>query len=75
MFASPALYAIIAAVLLSIGAVGGWAIKSWKDGAEVAHIESKNARLESRISILETANGNCAMDIEGVRNGVAIVVP
>ena len=49
-------------------------MKHWKDGAEIALVNSQKAALEFRNSILETANGNCAIDIEGVRNSVAIVV-
>ena len=49
-------------------------MKHWKDGAAIALVNSQKAALESRNSILETANGNCAIDIEGVRYGVAIVV-
>ena len=62
-----------AIALLFVGFAGGWSIKGWKAGAEIALVNSQKAALESRNSILETANGNCAMDIEGVRNGVAVI--
>lgn len=74
MFAGAALQAVIAAIIFAVGAGSGWAVKSWKDGAQIALVNSQKDELESRNAILETANGNCATDIEGVKKGVAVVV-
>jgi hypothetical protein len=74
MFASPAIQIIIALVIALVGFGGGWGVKGWKDGATVAQANSDKERVESKNAILETANGNCATDIEGVKKGVAVVV-
>jgi hypothetical protein len=67
---------LIAIILIafSIGFGGGWGVKGWKDGADVARAVSEKEKVESRNAILQTANANCATDIEGVRQGVAVVV-
>jgi hypothetical protein len=67
---------LIAIILIafSIGFGGGWGVKGWKDGAEVALAESAKDKAESRSAMLETANGECQTDIAGVRQGVAVVV-
>lgn len=70
----PAITAIIIAVVSALSFAGGWGVKGWKDGAAVANIEKKNESLESRNSILQTANSNCAVDIDGVKKGVAIII-
>lgn len=63
---------LLAAAL--VGAGGGWLIKDWKDGAEVAIAKSEKERVESRNAILVAANTSCTTDIEGVRKGVAVIV-
>jgi hypothetical protein len=68
-----AIYAIVAAVIFSAGFGAGWGVKGWKDGAEVALAESAKDKAESRSAILETANGECQTDIEGVRQGVKVI--
>lgn len=57
-----ALFAIIIASLLA-GFGGGWMIKDWKDGAEIARLNSVN-------SIMSAANQRCETDIETVRSSV-----
>jgi hypothetical protein len=68
-----AIYAIVAAVIFSAGFGTGWGVKGWKDGAEVARAVSEKEKVESRNAILQTANANCAIDIEGVRQGVKVI--
>jgi hypothetical protein len=65
---------VIILIAFSIGFGGGWGVKGWKDGADVARAVSEKEKVESRNAILQTANANCATDIEGVRQGVAVVV-
>lgn len=55
--------AIIALVSAVTGFGGGWAVKGWKDGAEVARVESRDA-------VLTTANEQCGIDVEDVQKGV-----
>lgn len=66
MFAGAAIQALIAAIIFFVGAGGGWAVKDWKDGAEIA-------RLESREAVATQANAQCAQDIAGVRQGVQVI--
>jgi hypothetical protein len=66
MFAGAALQAVIAAIIFVVGAGSGWAVKDWKDGAEIARLESDN-------STLKTANDRCATDIEGVKSAVGVI--
>jgi hypothetical protein len=68
-----AIYAIAAAVIFSAGFGAGWGVKGWKDGAEVAHAVSEKEKVESHNAILQTANNNCATDIDGVRQGVKVI--
>lgn len=63
-----------AITLIVIGFGGGWLIKDWRDGAEVVLAVAAKEKVESRNAILEAANTSCATDIEGVRNGVAVVI-
>lgn len=66
---------IIGAVaLILVGFGGGWGVKDWKDGAQIALVNSQKAALESRNGQLVASNDRCATDIEGVRKGVAVVV-
>jgi hypothetical protein len=50
--------ALVVLVSVLVGFGGDWSVKHWKDGAEIALVNSQKAALESRNSILETANGN-----------------
>jgi hypothetical protein len=70
------IFALIAIILgsLAVGFGGGWGVKGWKDGATVAEVKSQKAAVESRNVELQSANSNCATDIEGVKKGVAVVV-
>ena len=66
---------IIGAVaLIPVGFSGGWGVKGWKDGVEVALAVCAKEKVESRNAILVAANANCVTDIEGVRKGVSVVV-
>jgi hypothetical protein len=66
MFAGAALQAVIAAIIFAAGVGTGWAVKDWKDGAEIA-------RLESREAVATQANAQCATDIEGVKSAVGVI--
>jgi hypothetical protein len=66
MFAGTALQVLIAIVIFVVGAGSGWAVKDWKDGAEIARLESSNEALKS-------ANDRCATDIEGVKSAVGLI--
>jgi hypothetical protein len=66
MFAGAALQAVIAAIIFAVGAGSGWAVKDWKDGAQIAHLESNNSTLKS-------ANDRCVTDIEGVKSAVGVI--
>ncbi|SHL42324.1 hypothetical protein SAMN05216428_102357 [Nitrosospira sp. Nsp11] len=59
--------------VFAVGNISGGVIMHWKSGAEVALAVSDKEKVESRNSILEAANGNCATDIEGVRQGVKVI--
>lgn len=73
MFASPTIQIIIAVVIALVGFSGGWVVKDWKDGAEVAIVKSDNRSLKERNDVLAAANGQCVTDIEGVRKGVQVI--
>ncbi|PTR05369.1 hypothetical protein C8R32_12333 [Nitrosospira sp. Nsp5] len=60
-----------AVVLILVSFGGGWAVKDWKDGAEVALAVAAKEKVESRNAILEAANTSCATDIKGVKKGIA----
>lgn len=66
---------LIASILASliVGFGGGWGVKGWKDGAEIALAVQAKERVESRNAILQTANSNCATDIEGVKSAVGVI--
>jgi|ThiBiot_500_plan_2_1041550.scaffolds.fasta_scaffold119353_1 hypothetical protein len=66
MFAGAALQVLIAIVIFVVGAGSGWAVKDWKDGAEISRLESSNEALKS-------ANDRCATDIEGVKSAVGLI--
>ncbi|OJY09224.1 MAG: hypothetical protein BGO99_03285 [Nitrosospira sp. 56-18] len=66
MFAGAVLQAVIAAIIFVVGAGSGWAVKDWKDGAEIARLESSNEAMKS-------ANDRCATDIEGVKSAVGVI--
>lgn len=66
---------LIAIILIAffVGFGGGWGVKGWKDGAEIALAVSAKERVESRNAILQSANANCATDIEGVKSAVGMI--
>lgn len=66
--------AIVILVSVLVGFGGGWGVKGWKDTAKISIIEKQKAAVDSRNSILESANSSCATDIEGVKKGMAIIV-
>lgn len=62
------MYGLMFVILIALGSAtvgfgGGWAVKGWKDGAEVARVESRDA-------VLTTANEQCGIDVEDVQKGV-----
>lgn len=61
-----ALLAIIAASLF-VGFGGGWMVNGWRNGEEIA-------RLESRSAVAESSNQQCETDIADVRKGVAEMI-
>ncbi|SCX77179.1 hypothetical protein [Nitrosospira sp. Nsp13] len=62
-----------AVALLLVGFGGGWGLKGWKDGAEVTLVNSQKDAIKVRNDVLVSENAQCVIDIEGVRNGVAVV--
>lgn len=60
------LLAIIAASLF-VGFGGGWMVNDWRNGEEIA-------RLESRSAVAESSNQQCETDIADVRKGVAEMI-
>jgi hypothetical protein len=58
---------IIIATSCVISFGSGWMLNDWRNGAEIA-------RLESRSSIAESANQQCETDIADVRKGVAEMI-
>lgn len=60
MITSPAIIAIILAVFVALAFGGGFAVSSWRDGAEIQRLNSSNA-------VLSAANDKCATDIQNVR--------
>lgn len=64
---------IAIAVAVVIGFGGGWGVKGWKDGAEIALAVAAKEKVESRNAILDAANTSCATDIQGVREGVKLI--
>jgi hypothetical protein len=51
----------------AIGFGGGWMVNDWRNGEEIA-------RLESRSSFAESANQQCETDIADVRKGLAEMI-
>jgi hypothetical protein len=66
------LFAIILISFLG-GFGGGWLVKDWKDGAEVAVAKSEKKEVESHNAILTTANDTCKTDIDAVQKGVVTI--
>lgn len=64
---TPAITAIIIAVSAALAFSGGFALESWRKGAQIAKLESGNA-------VLTAANGRCATDIATARKALADVV-
>ena len=62
-------YAILISVAIGFG--GGWLVKDWKDGAQIALIKSEKQSLKERTDTLVASNNRCATDIESVRQGLA----
>jgi hypothetical protein len=61
-----ALFAIILTSCL-VGFGGGWMVNDWRNGEEIA-------RLESRSAVAEANNQQCETDIADVRKGVAEMI-
>ena len=62
-------YAILISVAIGLG--GGWLVKDWKDGAQIALIKSEKQSLKERNDTLVASNGRCKTDIDAVRQSVA----
>jgi hypothetical protein len=63
---SPAITAIIIAVLATLAFVGGFAVSDWRSAAEIRGLSSDNA-------ILGAANQRCETDINAVRSGIKTI--
>ena len=57
---SPAITAIIIAVLAAVAFTGGFAVSDWRSAAEIRRLNSDNA-------MLSASNNKCASDIQSVR--------
>ena len=57
---SPAITAIIVAVLAAVAFTGGFAVSDWRSAAEIQRLNSDNA-------MLSASNNKCASDIQSVR--------
>lgn len=60
MISSPAIAAIVIAVIAALAFSGGFAVSDWRSAAEIQRLNSNNA-------ILSSANDKCATDIQSVR--------
>ena len=61
---SPAITAIIIAVLAAVAFIGGFAVSDWRSAAEIRQLNSDNA-------LLSASNNKCASDIQSVRAAIA----
>lgn len=46
------------------GAAGGWVVQGWRMGAELGPLKAEVSRLQSRSTILESANVQCSKSVE-----------
>lgn len=60
---SPAITAIIIAVLTALAFGGGFAVSDWRDGRTVEKLQSDNA-------VLRAANDKCSADVQQVKKAV-----
>ncbi|MEO7558779.1 MAG: hypothetical protein ABIT23_00800 [Nitrosospira sp.] len=60
MISSPAITAIVIAVLVAISFSGGFALSDWRMAAQIQRLNTNNA-------MLSAANDRCATDIQSVR--------
>jgi hypothetical protein len=67
MLISPAIAAIAIAVLMALAFGGGFAVSDWRNGAEIARLESDNA-------VKSAANAQCATDIATAQTAVQVVL-
>ena len=61
---SPAITAIIIAVLAAVAFTGGFAVSNWRSTAEIQRLNSDNA-------MLSASNNKCASDVQSVRAAMA----
>ena len=61
---SPAITAIIIAVLAAVAFTGGFAVSNWRSTAEIQRLNSDNA-------MLSASNNKCAADVQSVRAAMA----
>lgn len=66
--------ALILGLAVAIGFGSGWGVKGWKDEAQIAQVNTQKAALVSRMAIVDAANVRCAIDVEGVKKSMAIIV-
>jgi hypothetical protein len=64
---SPAITAIIIAVLAALAFVGGFAVSDWRSAAEIRRLNSDNA-------LLSASNNKCAEDIQSVRTAMDALI-
>ena len=57
---SPAITAIIIAVVAAVAFTGGFAVSNWRSTAEIQRLNSDNA-------MLSASNNKCASDVQSVR--------
>jgi hypothetical protein len=60
---SPAITAIVIAVLGAVAFTGGFAVSDWRSAAEIRRLNSDNA-------VLSASNNKCASDIQSVREAM-----
>jgi hypothetical protein len=63
MLSGLAAQAALAALIAAISFGGGWTIHSWKSGAKMAELESRDA-------VVSAANEKCAKDVESTKAGI-----
>jgi hypothetical protein len=63
MLSGIAAQAALAALIAVISFGGGWTIHSWKSGAKMKELESRDA-------VVSAANDKCVIDIGAARDGI-----
>lgn len=63
---SPALIAVIVVVASAVSFGAGWAVESWRKGAELEKLRGEN-------TLLSTAGGKCEADVRNIRQAMQAV--